>query len=63
MDYKHGVNAYVVKPVDFTAFVEAVKQLGVFWAAVNESPPHTVRVENAMQSGEAVSAGMKEAER
>jgi len=61
--YKHGVNAYVVKPVDFTAFVEAVKQLGVFWAAVNESPPHTVRVENAMQSGEAVSAGMKEAER
>ena len=38
--YKHGVNAYVVKPVDFPDFVEVVKQLGVFWAAVNELPPH-----------------------
>jgi CheY-like chemotaxis protein len=36
--YKHGVNAYVVKPVDFTEFMAAVKQIGVFWAAVNESP-------------------------
>jgi CheY-like chemotaxis protein len=36
--YKHGVNAYVVKPVDFSEFMEAVKQLGVFWAAVNEPP-------------------------
>lgn len=37
--YKLGVNAYVVKPVHFTAFVEAVKQIGVFWALINESPP------------------------
>jgi DNA-binding NarL/FixJ family response regulator len=37
--YKHGVNAYVVKPVDFGEFMKAVKQLGVFWAAVNEPPP------------------------
>jgi CheY-like chemotaxis protein len=37
--YKHGVNAYVVKPVDFSEFMRAVKQLGVFWAAVNEPPP------------------------
>jgi CheY-like chemotaxis protein len=37
--YKHGVNSYVVKPVDFSEFVKAVKQLGVFWAAVNEPPP------------------------
>jgi CheY-like chemotaxis protein len=37
--YKHGVNAYVVKPVDFSDFVKAVGQLGVFWAAVNEPPP------------------------
>jgi CheY-like chemotaxis protein len=37
--YQHGVNAYVVKPVDFTDFMAAVKQLGVFWAAVNEPPP------------------------
>jgi len=42
--YKHGVNAYVVKPVDFTEFMKAVKQLGVFWAAVNEPPPHIVGV-------------------
>ena len=39
--YKHGVNAYVVKPVDFTEFMKAVKQLGVFWAAVNEPPPRS----------------------
>ena len=39
--YKNGVNAYVVKPVDFSDFVEAVQQRGVFWAAVNE-PPESV---------------------
>jgi len=38
--YKHGVNAYVVKPVNFPDFMTAVKQLGVFWAAINEPPPH-----------------------
>ena len=37
--YRHGVNAYVVKPVDFAEFMQAVQQLGVFWAAVNEPPP------------------------
>jgi CheY-like chemotaxis protein len=37
--YALGVNAYVVKPVDFQAFVEAVKQVGVFWAVHNEPPP------------------------
>jgi CheY-like chemotaxis protein len=36
--YKHGVNAYVVKPVGFSEFMAAVKKLGVFWAAVNEPP-------------------------
>ncbi len=36
--YKLGVNAYVVKPVDFKDFFEAVKQLGVFWALINELP-------------------------
>ena len=36
--YKLGVNAYVVKPVDFHEFVNAVKELGVFWAIVNEPP-------------------------
>lgn len=37
--YKLGVNAYVVKPVDFTAFINAVRELGVFWALINEPPP------------------------
>jgi CheY-like chemotaxis protein len=41
--YKLGVNAFVVKPVNFTSFVEAVKGLGVFWAIVNEPPPGSVK--------------------
>jgi CheY-like chemotaxis protein len=36
--YELGVNAYVVKPVDFPSFVEAVKDLGVFWALINHPP-------------------------
>ena len=41
--YSLGVNAYVVKPVDFHEFVNAVKELGVFWAVINEPPPGSVR--------------------
>ena len=41
--YKLGVNAYVVKPVDFHEFVNAVKELGAFWAVVNEPPPGSIR--------------------
>jgi DNA-binding response OmpR family regulator len=37
--YKLGVNAYVVKPVDFHEFVNAIKELGMFWAIINEPPP------------------------
>jgi CheY-like chemotaxis protein len=37
--YRLGVNAYVVKPVDFHSFIEAVRQLGSFWVVVNEPPP------------------------
>lgn len=37
--YELGVNAYVVKPVDFGEFMNAVEELGVFWALVNEPPP------------------------
>ena len=37
--YKHGVNAYVVKPVDFADFMNVIKHLGIFWAAINEPPP------------------------
>ncbi|HJV64383.1 MAG TPA: response regulator [Geomonas sp.] len=37
--YRLGVNAYVVKPVDFSEFISAVKELGAFWAIINEPPP------------------------
>ena len=41
--YQLGVNAYVVKPVDFHEFVNAVKELGVFWAVINEPPPGSIK--------------------
>jgi CheY-like chemotaxis protein len=41
--YLLGVNAYVVKPVRFTEFVNAVKEVGVFWALINEPPPGSVK--------------------
>ena len=37
--YGLGVNAYVVKPVDFGDFVSALRKLGLFWAVINEPPP------------------------
>ena len=37
--YRLGVTAYVVKPVNFTEFINAVKEVGAFWAIVNEPPP------------------------
>jgi CheY-like chemotaxis protein len=40
--YGLGVNAYVVKPVGFPDFVTALKELGLFWAIVNQPPPGTV---------------------
>ncbi len=40
--YRLGVNAYVVKPVQFHEFVDAVKRIGVFWALVNEPPAGSV---------------------
>jgi CheY-like chemotaxis protein len=41
--YNLGVNAYVTKPVDFHEFVNAVKELGVFWAVINEPPPGSLK--------------------
>jgi DNA-binding response OmpR family regulator len=41
--YQLGVNAYVVKPVDFHEFVNAIKELGAFWAVINVPPPGSVR--------------------
>jgi CheY-like chemotaxis protein len=40
--YRLGVNAYVVKPVDFDQFVRAVSEVGLFWAILNEPPPGTI---------------------
>ena len=40
--YALGVNAYVVKPVDFHEFVNAIKELGVFWAVINQPPPGSI---------------------
>ena len=37
--YKLGANSYVVKPVDFNQFMEAIKILGQYWAIVNQPPP------------------------
>jgi CheY-like chemotaxis protein len=41
--YQLGVNAYVVKPVDFHEFVNAVRELGIFWAVINQPPPGSVK--------------------
>jgi len=43
VSYQLGVNAYVVKPVDFHEFVNAIKELGVFRAVINVPPPGSVR--------------------
>lgn len=41
--YQLGVNAYVVKPVDFQKFAESMKEIGFFWAVINEPPPGSVQ--------------------
>ena len=48
--YKHGVNAYVVKPVSYPEFMNAVNLLGVFWGTVNEPPPHAGGEESDKQT-------------
>jgi len=40
--YRLGVNAYVVKPVNYQEFINAIKQVGAFWAVVNEPPPEEI---------------------
>jgi CheY-like chemotaxis protein len=44
--YRFGVNAYVVKPVDFKEFAAAIRELGLFWAVINEPPPGSVTPNN-----------------
>jgi len=58
--YSHGVNAYVVKPVDFSDFMKAVREVGIFWAAVNEPPLAACEVEPGIQDGKAILDGKKE---
>jgi len=41
--YRLGVNAYVIKPVHFHEFANAIRELGVFWAVINEPPPGSVK--------------------
>jgi CheY-like chemotaxis protein len=41
--YKLGVNAFVVKPVGFKEFIDAVQDLGIFWAVLNEPPPGSMK--------------------
>jgi CheY-like chemotaxis protein len=53
--YKHGVNAYVVKPVDFPEFLNAVKMIGLFWAVINEPSPRAAREEILLRGGDAAS--------
>lgn len=36
--YKYGANSYIVKPVDFDQFIEAIKKLGLYWLLLNEPP-------------------------
>lgn len=43
--YKLGVNAYVVKPIEFDEFIAAIQDLGVFWAVLNEPPPGSLKFE------------------
>ena len=50
--YGLGVNAYVVKPVEFKDFVAAISDLGIFWAVLNEPPPGSLRLKRARNKDE-----------
>ena len=41
--YKKRANAFVVKPIDFHEFITAIKDLGIFWAIINEAPPGSIK--------------------
>ena len=58
--YKHGVNAYVVKPVAFTEFMSVINHLVVFWAAINEPPPNTGKAQTLIERGAIVFSEQQE---
>ena len=58
--YRHGVNAYVVKPFDFSEFMRAIKELGAFWAGVNEPPPYDGEEEDLLRRRALSSPGKRE---
>jgi CheY-like chemotaxis protein len=47
--YSLGVNAYVVKPLGFSEFLDAIRDLGIFWAVLNEPPPGSARLSTAVK--------------
>lgn len=49
--YKLGVNAYAQKPVDFAQFNETIRQIGMFWILVNQSPRATASAASATSAG------------
>jgi CheY-like chemotaxis protein len=49
--YRLGTNAYVVKPVRFAEFINAIKQMAVFWVLVNETPPDPKQKEGTVPNG------------
>jgi CheY-like chemotaxis protein len=57
--YKHGANAYVVKPMGFLDLQETVRQLGIFWWSINVPPPHRSQNEALIQSREVICAENK----
>jgi CheY-like chemotaxis protein len=59
--YEYGVNAYVVKPVDFSDFIKAVKRLGIFWAAINEPPRPLQQEETPKPNAEVMPGTIREA--
>ncbi|HZM03848.1 MAG TPA: response regulator [Candidatus Saccharimonadales bacterium] len=60
--YQHGANAYVVQPLDFSEFMTAIKQLGVFWTAVNEPPPIRCREHSEGHWGNPMMGGKERVE-
>jgi CheY-like chemotaxis protein len=50
--YKLGVNAYVVKPVDFHEFVDAIREIGLFWGIINAAPPLITTPRNSSEDAE-----------